>query len=94
MLTAGFRRVTVSQRELSTGGAQAQLSSDRLPLEDLGALPEQLPGETPVQNPEGDFADPVADAVDRLLSIYELKANIITLRTADKMAGAVLSLRI
>ena len=41
----------------------------------------------------GDGADPVGDAVDRLLSVYALKANAISLRTADKMAGTVLNVR-
>ena len=35
-------------------------------------------------------ADIVADAIDRLLSVYTLKANVVTLRTADKMVGTVL----
>jgi hypothetical protein len=38
-------------------------------------------------------ADPIGDAVDQLLSVYAFKANIISLRTADKMAGAVLKVR-
>jgi flagellar basal body rod protein FlgC len=43
--------------------------------------------------PAGSGADPVGDAVDRLLSIYTFKANAVSLRTADKMAGTVLSVR-
>ncbi len=39
------------------------------------------------------FPDPVADAVDRLLSVYAFKANAVSLRTADKMAGTVLNVR-
>jgi hypothetical protein len=39
------------------------------------------------------LADPVADAVDRLVSVYTLKANVVSLRTADRMVGAVLNLR-
>jgi hypothetical protein len=35
-------------------------------------------------------ADVVADALDRLVSLYSLKANVVTLRTADKMVGTVL----
>ncbi len=43
--------------------------------------------------PAGNGADPVGDAVDRLLSIYTFKANAVSLRTADKMTGAVLNVR-
>jgi hypothetical protein len=43
--------------------------------------------------PEGGAADPLGDAVDRLLSVYAFKANAVSLRTADKMAGAVLNVR-
>ena len=43
--------------------------------------------------PAGNVADPVGDAVDRLLSVYAFKANAVSLRTADKMAGAVLNVR-
>jgi flagellar basal body rod protein FlgC len=43
--------------------------------------------------PVESLADPVADAVDRLLSVYAFKANVVSLRTADKMAGAVLNIR-
>ena len=43
--------------------------------------------------PVESLADPVADAVDRLLSVYAFKANAVSLRTADKMAGTVLNVR-
>ena len=41
----------------------------------------------------GAGADPVGDAIDRLLSVYAFKANAVSLRTADTMAGAVLNIR-
>ncbi len=43
--------------------------------------------------PVEDHTDPIGDAVDQLLSVYAFKANMISLRTADKMAGAVLKVR-
>ena len=43
--------------------------------------------------PDEIVADPVGDAVDRLLSVYAFRANAVSLRTADKMAGAVLNVR-
>ena len=43
--------------------------------------------------PSAGGADPVGDAIDRLLSVYAFKANVVSLRTADKMAGAVLNIR-
>jgi hypothetical protein len=38
-------------------------------------------------------ADLVADATDRLVAVYSLKANVVSLRTADKMVGTVLNLK-
>jgi hypothetical protein len=38
-------------------------------------------------------ADPVADAIDRSVAVYSLKANLLSLRTADKMVGTVLNLK-
>ncbi len=38
-------------------------------------------------------ADPVADAVDRLVAVYSLKANVVSLRTADTMVGTFLNLK-
>jgi hypothetical protein len=43
--------------------------------------------------PAEDVADPIGDAVDRLLSVYAFKANAVSLRTVDMMAGAVLNVR-
>ncbi len=38
-------------------------------------------------------ADPIEDALDRLVSVYTFKANVLSLRTADKMVGTVLDLK-
>ncbi len=38
-------------------------------------------------------ADPIEDAIDRLVSVYTFKANVVSLRTADKMVGTVLDVR-
>jgi hypothetical protein len=40
-----------------------------------------------------DSVDRLADAIDRIASMYSLKANVISLRTADKMEGTVLNLK-
>jgi hypothetical protein len=40
-----------------------------------------------------DSVDRLADAIDRIDSVYSLKANVISLRTADKMLGTVLNLK-
>jgi hypothetical protein len=40
-----------------------------------------------------DSVDRLADAIDRIGSVYSLKANVISLRTADKMVGTVLNLK-
>jgi flagellar hook protein FlgE len=37
--------------------------------------------------------DPVADAIDQLVAVYSLKANAVSLRTADKMVGTVINLK-
>jgi hypothetical protein len=49
-----------------------------------GVKARALPGEI--------VADPVGDAVDRLLSVYAFRANAVSLRTGDKMAGTVLNM--
>jgi hypothetical protein len=38
-------------------------------------------------------ADPIQDVIDRLVSVYTFKANVLSLRTADKMVGTVLDLK-
>ncbi len=50
-------------------------------------------GVTAEAQPSGETADPVADAVDRLVSLYTFKANVVSLRTADKMVGTILNVR-
>jgi hypothetical protein len=37
--------------------------------------------------------DRLADAIDRIASVYSLKENVISLRTADKMVATVLNLK-
>ena len=43
--------------------------------------------------PSEDSVDRLADAIARIASVYSLKANVISLRTADKMAGTVPNLK-
>lgn len=69
-LTPNYRRLSVSQTEVPSGGVVAKSTR-------LAKAGENL----------------VDDVVGQIGALYAFKANILSLKVADKMVGAVLNVR-
>ena len=63
-----------------------RLSVSQSALPDGGALAKRVRGREA-------GADLVADVVSQIGALYSFKANIVSLKTADRMTGTVLNLR-
>ena len=91
LAASGMRAAVVRQNAAAHNSANLLTEDSRRLVVSQSDLPSG--GVQARAFPGGDAADPVGDAVDRLLSVYAFKANAISLRTADRMAGAVLNVR-